>query len=61
MVFQAREGARALFRKAVPEKNAVILHPLNPNFPLDFIEDAEILSIYRIVGRIEMFIPGMTA
>ena len=61
IVFQAREGARALFRKAIPEKGAIVLHPLNEHFPLEFIEDDEMLSLYRIVGRIEMFMAGMTA
>jgi transcriptional regulator with XRE-family HTH domain len=61
VVFQSREGARALLRKAVPEeKSALVLQPLNEKFPLEFIEAKEILAVYRTVGRIEMFAAGLT-
>jgi len=61
IVFQDRDGARALIRKAVPEeKGALVLQPLNEKFPLEFIEAREILAVYRTVGRIEMFAAGLT-
>lgn len=61
IVFQAREGARALIRKAVPEeKNALVLQPLNEKHPLEFVEAREIVAVYRTVGRIEMFAAGLT-
>jgi transcriptional regulator with XRE-family HTH domain len=61
IVFQAREGARAMIRKAVPEeKGALVLQPLNEKFPLEFVEAKEIVAVYRTVGRIEMFVAGMT-
>jgi transcriptional regulator with XRE-family HTH domain len=61
IVFRAREGARALIRKAVPEeKNALVLQPLNEKFPLEFIEAKEVVALYRTVGRIEMFAQGLT-
>jgi transcriptional regulator with XRE-family HTH domain len=61
IVFHAREGARALIRKVMPEaKNALVLHPFNESFPLEFIEADEIIAVYRSVGRIEMFAAGMT-
>jgi transcriptional regulator with XRE-family HTH domain len=61
IVFNARDGARALIRKAMPEaKNALVLQPLNEKFPLEFIEADEIISVYRSVGRIEMFVAGLT-
>jgi len=61
IVFQGRDGARAMIRKAVPEeKNAIVLQPLNETFPLEFIEAKEIIAVYRTVGRIELFASGMT-
>jgi len=61
VVFQAREGLRAVIRKAVPEeKGALVLQPLNEGFPLEFIDAKEIRAVYRTVGRIEMFVAGLT-
>jgi len=62
IVFRGRDGARALIRKAMPEdKNGMVLQPLNEKFPLEFIETDDIVALYRTVGRIEMFIAGLTA
>src|SRR5579862_267884 len=56
IVFRAREGIRAAVRKAVPEKKgSLVLHPFADRFPLEFIEAKEVLSVHRVVGRIEMF------
>ena len=61
VVYQAREGARAQIRMAVPEeKTAVVLQPLNEKFPLEFVEAVDVLSLFRTVGRIEMFAAGLT-
>jgi len=62
VVFKRQEGARALIRLAVPEpKGALILQPLNERCPLEFVEAREILTLYRIMGRIEMFPGGLSA
>ena len=62
VVFNAREGARALIRKAVPEdQGAMVLQPFNEKYPLEFIETDDLLALYRSVGRIEMFVAGLTA
>lgn len=56
VVFRARDGARALIRKAVPEdKGALVLQPLHEKFPLEFVESRDVICLYRAVGRIEMF------
>ncbi|MBI3856415.1 MAG: hypothetical protein HY293_12070 [Planctomycetes bacterium] len=60
VVFRTREGIRALIRQAMPEgKGALVLQPLNDRFPLEFLEQGDILAVYRVVGRIEMFAAGM--
>jgi len=60
IVYQAREGLRALVREARPEKNGdLILHPYADTFPLEFVEKEEVVAAYRVVGRIEMFAAGM--
>jgi transcriptional regulator with XRE-family HTH domain len=62
VVFQVRDGLRAALRQAMPEKNgSMILRPLDDRFPLDFIDADEVRGIYRVVGRIEMFVAGLTA
>jgi transcriptional regulator with XRE-family HTH domain len=62
IVFEAREGARAMIRKAVPEaKGALVLQPLHEKFPLEFVEAEDILAVYRTVGKIEMFAAVLTA
>lgn len=61
IVIDGREGPRALVRLAVPEeKGALVLQPLNEKVPLEFIQTDEVLALYRSVGRIEMFVAGMT-
>lgn len=60
VVFRTLDGSRALIRKALPErKGALVLQPLNERFPLEFIEPDDLLAVYRIVGRIEMFAAGL--
>jgi transcriptional regulator with XRE-family HTH domain len=62
IVFRAREGVRAAVRQAMPEKNgSMILRPLDDRYPLEFVEAEEIQAVYRVVGRIEMFVAGLTA
>lgn len=62
VVFQRREGTRALIRLAVPEpKGAFILQPLNERCPLEFVEAGEIVALYRVMGRIEIFPGGLSA
>ncbi len=60
IVFKAREGLRALLREARPDKTGdLVLQPYAESFPLEFIEKKEIVAMYRVVGRIEMFVAGM--
>jgi len=60
VVFNTREGARAMVRLAMPEaKGALVLQPLNSKFPLEFLEADDLLALYRTVGRIEMFAAGL--
>jgi len=62
IIFQARDGVRAAIRQAMPEKNGnMILKPLDDHYPLEFVEAEEVRGIYRVVGRIEMFVAGLTA
>jgi len=62
VVFRGRDGARALIRQVMPEgKGALVLQPFNNRYPLEFIEADEVVSLYRVVGRIEMYLAGMTA
>jgi transcriptional regulator with XRE-family HTH domain len=62
VVFKGRDGARALIRQVMPEgKGALVLQPFNNRYPLEFIEAEEVTSVYRIVGRIEMYLAGLSA
>jgi transcriptional regulator with XRE-family HTH domain len=62
VVFEGRDGVRAAIRQALPEKNGdLVLQPLDERFPLEFVEADEIRGIYRVVGRIEMFVAGLSA
>jgi transcriptional regulator with XRE-family HTH domain len=62
IVFQGRESVRAAVRQALPEKNGdLVLQPMDERFPLEFVEADEIQGIYRVVGRIEMFVAGLSA
>ena len=62
IVFQARDGVRAAIRQAMPEKNgSMILRPLDDRFPLEFVDAEEVRGVFRVVGRIEMFVAGLTA
>lgn len=62
IVFQSRDGVRAAIRQAMPEKNgSMVLRPLDDHFPLEFVEADEVRGIYRVVGKIEMFVAGLTA
>ncbi|MBV8878844.1 MAG: helix-turn-helix domain-containing protein [Planctomycetaceae bacterium] len=62
VVYQTRGGVRATIRQAVPEKDgALVLQPLDERSPLEFLEPDQIGAIYRVVGRIEMFVAGLTA
>ena len=60
IVFKAREGLRALLREARPDKGGdLVLQPYAESFPLEFVEKKEIVALYRVVGKIEMFVAGM--
>ena len=62
VVFNGREGARALIRQVLPEgKGSLVLKPFNDRFPLEFIEADDLVSVYRVVGRIEMYLAGLSA
>ncbi len=62
VVFRGRDGARALIRQVMPEaKGALVLQPFNDRYPLGFIEAEEVISVYRVVGRIEMYLSGLSA
>lgn len=62
IVYQARSGIRAAVRQAMPEKGGgLILQPLDEHYPLDFVEAEAIGALFRVVGRIEMFVAGLTA
>ncbi|HEV3026537.1 MAG TPA: helix-turn-helix domain-containing protein [Planctomycetota bacterium] len=62
VVYRGREGVRAAVRQVMPEENGdLVLRPLDERFPLEFVEADEIQGIYRVVGRIEMFVAGLSA
>jgi transcriptional regulator with XRE-family HTH domain len=61
-VYRAKEGQRAVVREAVPEKNGdLILRPYAERHPMEFVEADEIVALFRVVGRIEMYLAGMSA
>ncbi|HZF00212.1 MAG TPA: helix-turn-helix transcriptional regulator [Planctomycetota bacterium] len=62
VVFRARDGVTAALRQAMPEKNGdVVLQPFDESHPLEFVEADDLVALYRVVGRIEMFVAGLSA
>lgn len=62
IIYEARDGVRAAIRQAVPEKNGdLVLQPLDEHYPLEFIEADQVVAVYRVMGRIEMFVAGLSA
>lgn len=61
-VYKDREGPRAAVRQGIPEKNgAIVLQPYADRQPLVYVEPGDLLAIYRVIGKIEMFVAGLSA
>ncbi len=61
-VYESRDGVRATVREAVPERNgSVVLQPYAQRHPLVFVGADDLVALYRVMGRIEMFVAGLSA
>lgn len=61
-IYEDREGPRAVVREAIPEKNgAIVLQPYADRQPLVYVEADDLIAIYRVIGKIEMFVAGLSA
>lgn len=61
-IYESKEGVRAAVREAVPERSGdLVLQPYAESYPLVFLPADDVVALFRVVGKIEMFATSLTA